>query len=112
MDGPLILLFVWAWERMPLLAPIPRDQLGDVGPSAPPRTQLFDLNECPQEEEDVLGDDVQHCYDLGGASAPGVTGSWICDTGSSSMTDFGGLDAELYYDLLCARIKDVPDYPA
>ncbi|RYR74272.1 hypothetical protein Ahy_A02g008922 [Arachis hypogaea] len=29
MDGPLILLFVWAWERMPLLAPIPRDQLGD-----------------------------------------------------------------------------------
>ncbi|RYR25166.1 hypothetical protein Ahy_B02g058811 [Arachis hypogaea] len=31
MDGPLILLFVWAWERMPLLAPISRDQLGDVG---------------------------------------------------------------------------------
>ncbi|XP_057758557.1 serine/threonine-protein phosphatase 7 long form homolog [Arachis stenosperma] len=31
MDGPLILLFVWTWERMPLLAPIPRDQLGDVG---------------------------------------------------------------------------------
>ncbi|XP_025637640.1 serine/threonine-protein phosphatase 7 long form homolog [Arachis hypogaea] len=31
MDGPLILLFVWAWERMPLLAPIPRDQFGDVG---------------------------------------------------------------------------------
>ncbi|QHO54475.1 uncharacterized protein DS421_2g57100 [Arachis hypogaea] len=31
MDGPPILLFVWAWERMPLLAPIPRDKLGDVG---------------------------------------------------------------------------------
>ncbi|XP_072076810.1 serine/threonine-protein phosphatase 7 long form homolog [Arachis hypogaea] len=31
MDGPLILLFVWGWERIPLLAPIPRDQLGDVG---------------------------------------------------------------------------------
>ncbi|RYQ91911.1 hypothetical protein Ahy_B09g097962 [Arachis hypogaea] len=30
-DGPLILLFIWAWEHMPLLAPIPRDQLGDVG---------------------------------------------------------------------------------
>ncbi|RYQ87409.1 hypothetical protein Ahy_B09g094924 isoform A [Arachis hypogaea] len=30
-DGPLILLFVWAWERMPLLVPISRDQLGDVG---------------------------------------------------------------------------------
>ncbi|XP_072060391.1 protein MAINTENANCE OF MERISTEMS-like [Arachis hypogaea] len=31
MDGPLILLFVWAWERMPFLAPIPRDHLVDVG---------------------------------------------------------------------------------
>ncbi|XP_025630542.1 serine/threonine-protein phosphatase 7 long form homolog [Arachis hypogaea] len=27
MDGPLDLLFVWAWERMPRLAPIPRHQL-------------------------------------------------------------------------------------
>ncbi|RYR39274.1 hypothetical protein Ahy_A09g044781 [Arachis hypogaea] len=31
MDDPLTLLFVWSWERMPLLAPIPCDQLGDVG---------------------------------------------------------------------------------
>ncbi|RYR34773.1 hypothetical protein Ahy_A10g049787 [Arachis hypogaea] len=31
MDGPLMLLFVWAWERMPLLTLIPRDQLDDVG---------------------------------------------------------------------------------
>ncbi|QHO46710.1 uncharacterized protein DS421_6g189940 [Arachis hypogaea] len=31
MDGPLILLFVWAWERMPFLAPIPHDQLSDIG---------------------------------------------------------------------------------
>ncbi|RYQ84854.1 hypothetical protein Ahy_B10g104351 [Arachis hypogaea] len=30
MDGPLMLLFFWAWERMPLLGPIPRDQLGDT----------------------------------------------------------------------------------
>ncbi|KAL4315369.1 hypothetical protein AHAS_Ahas15G0178200 [Arachis hypogaea] len=31
MDGPLILLFVWAWERMLFLASIPRDQIFDVG---------------------------------------------------------------------------------
>ncbi|QHO01909.1 uncharacterized protein DS421_13g419240 [Arachis hypogaea] len=31
MDGPLILLFVWAWERMPFMAPIPRNQLLDIG---------------------------------------------------------------------------------
>ncbi|XLU58483.1 hypothetical protein S245_053131, partial [Arachis hypogaea] len=31
MDGPLILLFVWAWERMPFMAPIPRNELLDVG---------------------------------------------------------------------------------
>ncbi|QHO29257.1 uncharacterized protein DS421_8g223680 [Arachis hypogaea] len=27
MDGPLNLLFVWAWERMPCLAPVPRHTL-------------------------------------------------------------------------------------
>ncbi|QHO40936.1 uncharacterized protein DS421_5g141400 [Arachis hypogaea] len=27
MDGPLNLLFVWAWERMPFLAPVPRQTL-------------------------------------------------------------------------------------
>ncbi|KAL4365659.1 hypothetical protein AHAS_Ahas07G0128200 [Arachis hypogaea] len=27
MDGPLNLLFVWAWERMPCLAPVPRQML-------------------------------------------------------------------------------------
>ncbi|RYR19355.1 hypothetical protein Ahy_B03g064113 [Arachis hypogaea] len=31
MDGPLILLFVWAWERMSFLAPIPRNELVDIG---------------------------------------------------------------------------------
>ncbi|KAL4394493.1 hypothetical protein AHAS_Ahas02G0157500 [Arachis hypogaea] len=30
MDEPLILLFVWAWERMPFLVPIPRNQLVDA----------------------------------------------------------------------------------
>ncbi|XP_025612089.1 serine/threonine-protein phosphatase 7 long form homolog [Arachis hypogaea] len=43
MDGPLILLFVWAWECMPLLAPVPRDQLGNVG--------------------GVIGADIQGIYD-------------------------------------------------
>ncbi|RYR43497.1 hypothetical protein Ahy_A08g039899 isoform E [Arachis hypogaea] len=27
MDGPLNLLFVWAWERMPCIAPVPRNTL-------------------------------------------------------------------------------------
>ncbi|RYR59731.1 hypothetical protein Ahy_A05g025672 [Arachis hypogaea] len=27
MDGPLNLLFVWAWERMPCLVPVPRHTL-------------------------------------------------------------------------------------
>ncbi|XP_072060419.1 serine/threonine-protein phosphatase 7 long form homolog [Arachis hypogaea] len=31
MDGLLILLFVWAWECMPFMAPIPRNELLDVG---------------------------------------------------------------------------------
>ncbi|XP_057756278.1 serine/threonine-protein phosphatase 7 long form homolog [Arachis stenosperma] len=30
MDGPLDLLFVWAWEQMPFLAPISRQQLVSV----------------------------------------------------------------------------------
>ncbi|KAL4276721.1 hypothetical protein AHAS_Ahas20G0235500 [Arachis hypogaea] len=31
MNGPFILLFVWAWERMPFLAPIPHNELVDIG---------------------------------------------------------------------------------
>ncbi|RYR15190.1 hypothetical protein Ahy_B04g071918 [Arachis hypogaea] len=30
MDGPLNLLFVWAWERMPCIAPVPRHTLPPV----------------------------------------------------------------------------------
>ncbi|QHO16698.1 uncharacterized protein DS421_10g305790 [Arachis hypogaea] len=30
MDGPLNLLFVWAWERMPCIAPVPRNTLPPV----------------------------------------------------------------------------------
>ncbi|RYR15238.1 hypothetical protein Ahy_B04g071959 [Arachis hypogaea] len=62
------------------------------GPSAPPRTQLFDLNEYPQHEEGDLGYDLQHWYDLGGASATGMSGSNLCDTGGASMPDFSGPD--------------------
>ncbi|RYQ99859.1 hypothetical protein Ahy_B07g087869 [Arachis hypogaea] len=43
-----------------------------LGPSAPPCGQLFDLNEYPQQEEGDLGSDLEHWYDLGGASAPGI----------------------------------------
>ncbi|QHO33794.1 uncharacterized protein DS421_9g261390 [Arachis hypogaea] len=71
------------------------DPTGDVdppGPSAPPRGQLFDLNEYPEREEEDLGYDLQHWYDLGGASAPGMSGSGLYDTGGASMTDFGGPD--------------------
>ncbi|QHO48951.1 uncharacterized protein DS421_1g09790 [Arachis hypogaea] len=198
MDGPLILFFVWAWERMLFLAPIPRDQLVDVeslaptyktyahqfqhpayaqqfqgpsyaqqfqdpayaqqwptyqqqaayipeahfsqilrdtdflsppppqerpaasqhfggrrgtsghasdfdfddptidvdppGPSAPPRNQLFDLNEYPYQKEGDLGYDLQHWFDLGRASTPGMSGSGLYDIGGASMTDFGGSD--------------------
>ncbi|RYQ97341.1 hypothetical protein Ahy_B08g093384 [Arachis hypogaea] len=42
-DGPLILLFVWAWERMPFLAPIPRDQFVDVGVPLARRRGLDDM---------------------------------------------------------------------
>ncbi|XP_072062451.1 uncharacterized protein [Arachis hypogaea] len=62
------------------------------GPSAPPRGQLFDLNEYPQQEEGDLGYDLQHWYDIGGASAPEMSDSGLYDTGGSSMTDFGGTD--------------------
>ncbi|QHO20575.1 uncharacterized protein DS421_11g339110 [Arachis hypogaea] len=62
------------------------------GPSAPPRTQLFDLNEYPQQEEGDLGHDLQHWYDLGGASASGMSGSDLYDTGGASTPDFGGPD--------------------
>ncbi|XP_016178627.1 uncharacterized protein LOC107621098 [Arachis ipaensis] len=71
------------------------DPTGDVdlpGPSAPPRGQLFDLNEYPEREEEDLGYDLQHWYDLGGASAPGMSGSGLYDTGGASLTDFGGPD--------------------
>ncbi|RYR50400.1 hypothetical protein Ahy_A07g037001 [Arachis hypogaea] len=57
---------------------------------APPRTQLFDLKEYPQLEEGDLGHELQHWYDLGGASALGMSGSGLYDTGGASMTDFGG----------------------
>ncbi|RYR65085.1 hypothetical protein Ahy_A03g011076 [Arachis hypogaea] len=70
------------------------------GPSAPPRGQLFDLNEYLQQEEGDLGYDLQHWYDLGGSSAPGMSGIGLYDTGCASMTDFdsgpdvdSGLDA-------------------
>ncbi|RYR21077.1 hypothetical protein Ahy_B03g066323 [Arachis hypogaea] len=62
------------------------------GPSVPPRDQLFDLNEYPQEEKGDLGYDLQHWYDVGGASAPGMSGSGLYDIGGASVTDFGGPD--------------------
>ncbi|XP_020962448.1 uncharacterized protein LOC110264754 [Arachis ipaensis] len=58
------------------------------GPSAPPCSQLFDLNEYPQQEEGDLGYDLQHWYDLGGASGPGMSDSGLYDIGGASMTDF------------------------
>ncbi|RYR53573.1 hypothetical protein Ahy_A06g028754 [Arachis hypogaea] len=64
------------------------------GPSAPPRGQLFNLNEYPQQEEGDLGYDLQHWYDLGRASALRMSGSGLYDIGGASMIDFGsGLDA-------------------
>ncbi|KAL4294419.1 hypothetical protein AHAS_Ahas18G0226200 [Arachis hypogaea] len=45
MGGPLDLLFVWAWERVPFLAPIPRQRLAPADIlvarrwSHPPRTR-------------------------------------------------------------------------
>ncbi|RYR20204.1 hypothetical protein Ahy_B03g065304 [Arachis hypogaea] len=71
------------------------------GPSPPPCDQLFDLNEYPHQEEGDLGYDLQHWYDLGGSSAPGMSGSDLYDTGGASVTDFcgpevgSGLDAGL-----------------
>ncbi|RYR54110.1 hypothetical protein Ahy_A06g029371 [Arachis hypogaea] len=43
MDGSLILLFVWAWERMPFMAPIPRNQLLDIGVPLARRRGLDDM---------------------------------------------------------------------
>ncbi|RYR59100.1 hypothetical protein Ahy_A05g024940 [Arachis hypogaea] len=72
----------------------PTGHVDPPGPSAPPRGQLFDLNEYPQQEDGDLGYDLQHWYDLGGASAPGMSGSGLYDTGGASMTDFGGSDID------------------
>ncbi|RYR68528.1 hypothetical protein Ahy_A03g015024 [Arachis hypogaea] len=54
------------------------DPTGDVDPS--------------ERDEGDLGYDLQHWYDLGGASAPRMSGSGLYDTGGASMTDFGGPD--------------------
>ncbi|QHO20187.1 uncharacterized protein DS421_11g335700 [Arachis hypogaea] len=65
---------------------------GHVGPtrlSAPPRTALFDLNECPQPEEGFLGDALQHKSHSGGYSARGMSRSSAYDTGGASMPDVG-----------------------
>ncbi|QHN95817.1 Serine/threonine protein phosphatase 7 long form isogeny [Arachis hypogaea] len=65
---------------------------GHVGPtrlSAPPRTALFDLNECPQSEEGFLGDALQHESHSGGYSAQGMSRSNAYDTGGASMPDVG-----------------------
>ncbi|QHO31238.1 uncharacterized protein DS421_8g239870 [Arachis hypogaea] len=65
---------------------------GHVGPtrlSAPPRTALFDLNECPQSEEGFLGDALQHESHSGGYSDRGMSRSSAYDTGGASMPDVG-----------------------
>ncbi|RYR01698.1 hypothetical protein Ahy_B06g080560 [Arachis hypogaea] len=55
----------------------------------------FDFDQSMGHEEGDLGYDLQHWYDLGGASGSGISGSSLYDTGGASMTDFGassGLD--------------------
>ncbi|QHO41847.1 uncharacterized protein DS421_5g149310 [Arachis hypogaea] len=61
-------------------------------PSAPPHSELFDLNEYPQQEEGFVGHDLQHEYDYGGASAPGMSGFGLYNPGSASMPDVGASD--------------------
>ncbi|RYR07212.1 hypothetical protein Ahy_B05g074523 [Arachis hypogaea] len=64
-------------------------------PSAPPRTELFDLNEYPQPEEGFLGHDLQHESHYGGYSAPGMSNSGYVDAGGASMPDVGVGDASI-----------------
>ncbi|QHO21226.1 uncharacterized protein DS421_11g344850 [Arachis hypogaea] len=64
-------------------------------PSAPPRTELFDLNEYPQPEEGFLGHDLQHESHYGGYSALGMSSSGYVDAGGASMPDVGVGDASI-----------------
>ncbi|QHO42986.1 uncharacterized protein DS421_5g158930 [Arachis hypogaea] len=64
-------------------------------PSAPPRTELFDLNEYPQPEEGFLGLDLQHESHYGGYSASGMSSSGYVDAGGASMPDVGVGDASI-----------------
>ncbi|QHO58911.1 uncharacterized protein DS421_3g94610 [Arachis hypogaea] len=50
----------------------------------------FDFDQLTGHEEGDLGYDLQHWYDLGGASALGMSGSSFYDTSGASMTNFDG----------------------
>ncbi|QHO13445.1 uncharacterized protein DS421_15g515600 [Arachis hypogaea] len=64
-------------------------------PSAPPRTELFDLNEYPQPEEEFLGHDLKHESHYGGYSALSMSSSGYVDPGGASMPDVGVGDANI-----------------